>query len=149
MFRSNNGSLSLARERFPSASSILEGRKPRKSIEDNGYEKKVLQRTRRATRSAGDRESAITSQKDTPITLRKKKLSISTSAFPNKFKLSNNNNSDNNDDNDIDNPLKRISSVENPFSFSENPALIQLRLQTLGTSDLQVCVMQLSDAFEE
>ena len=34
--------------------------------------------------------------------------------------------------------MKQISSIENPFSYSEDPTLIQQRLQMLGTSDLKV-----------
>lgn len=136
MFRSNNGSLLLSRERFPSASSILEGRRSRRNSDDlveQNNNKKLWGRTRRATRSAGDKETATSSQKETPISLRKK-ISIRNS-LPNRFKLSNNNN---NEEDDAKTPLKRISTFQNPFSFSQNPVLIQRRLQTLGTSDLRV-----------
>ena len=38
--------------------------------------------------------------------------------------------------------IRKISSIENPFTFGEDPILVQQRLQTLGTSDLKVCKIQ-------
>ena len=35
--------------------------------------------------------------------------------------------------------IRNISSIQNPFSFGEDPILVQQRLQTLGTSNLKVC----------
>ena len=118
------GSLSLSRERFPSSSSIKD--KNENSIiyeegkeQQKGESKKPSVRLRSKTTRSDEN-------------LRKKSMMNRYSlTLPARNKID--------EHGYIDDRIRKISSIENPFTFQEDPILVQQRLQTLGTSDLKVC----------
>ena len=123
MFRT--GSLFLSRDKFPSDLSIVDRNKNSIIYEEgneqqeNGFDKKPVVRMRSKTRyedSNGLRKKSLRNNRHS-VTL------------PARYKV---------DEHGYIEKMRKISSLENPFSFSEDPTLIQQRLQTLGTSDLKV-----------
>ena len=118
MFRTS--SLFLSREKFPSDISIVDRNKNTiyEGEEFNSSSKNPLHRLRSKTRYEHDGS------------FRKKSFNNRHSVtLPARYKV---------DENGYIDRMRKISSIENPFTFSEDPILVQQRLQTLGTSDLQV-----------
>jgi len=118
MFRTN--SLFFSKEKYPSDISITD--RNRNTIYDDGEKPKAkaspaLVRLRSKTAACFD-ESWF----------KKKSLNRNSVSLPGRCRV----------EHQYVDKMKRIGSIENPFSYSEDPTLIQQRLQTLGTSDLQV-----------
>lgn len=118
------GSLLLSRERFPSNA----------SMKDKNENSIIYEEGREQQKSEFKKPSVRLRSKTTRSdeNLRKKSIMNRYSlTLPARNKIDENGY--------IDDKILKISSIENPFTFQEDPILVQQRLQTLGTSDLKVC----------